>query len=208
MIFQDILKISGSILASIGGASIIILGCSSWLGKIWAARIQEKDKQQYQKELEELKANYVRDLEEKKSELEKRKILFNRYTENQFILYNDLYRSLYDLKIVGDRLWERAGKTNLKNFSQQLSKTKDSLEKSILLIEDNHYEQLTELLEAFSNYQIGKTRLIDLRNKPVDNYMDEEEISRIIRRNNIDRENYSSLIKEIGILFKKQIKLG
>ncbi|WP_017689853.1 hypothetical protein, partial [Paenibacillus sp. PAMC 26794] len=192
---------------SVGGAGAIILGVSNWLGKIWATRIQEKDRKNYQEDLEKLKASYLNDLEAKKAELEKSKILFARYSEHQFKLYNDLYRSLYELKIVADRLWERAGRATLQDFSKQLSKTKETLEKSMLLIEDRHYERLSELLDKFSEYKIGKEKLIDLRNRPTSNFRDEEAIRDVIRNNSKYKEEYSDLIKQIGILFKRQIKL-
>lgn len=209
MTFKDAISIIGTTFLAVGGAGGIILGISSWLGKLWAIRIQEKDRQKYQKELEELKANYINDLEEKKAELEKNKILFNRYTENQFALYTDLYGSLYDLKIVADRLWERAEYNALKEFSEQLNKTIITLEKSVLLIEDKHYEQLSELFDRFANYRIGKTELINLRNKPGNNFIvHNEDIRQVIRNNSIYKEEYTSLIKEIGVLFKKQISWG
>src|SRR6266545_315513 len=36
------------LVGSVGGASILILGLSSWLGKVWASRILEKDRATYQ----------------------------------------------------------------------------------------------------------------------------------------------------------------
>lgn len=44
MTWDDTFKIVTAMLTSVGGASIIILGLSSWLGKVWANRILEKEK--------------------------------------------------------------------------------------------------------------------------------------------------------------------
>jgi hypothetical protein len=57
---DEIFKISGAILASVGGAAAIIFAMSSWLGKVWANRILEKDKLAYSSELERLKISYIR----------------------------------------------------------------------------------------------------------------------------------------------------
>lgn len=209
MTFDDILKIAVTIVTSIGGAGAIILGLSNWLGNIWANRIHEKDRQKYQQELEALKASYTKDLEETKTKLENTKTLFNRYTEHQFILYTDLYRSLYDLKIAADRLWESAEYNTLRDFSQQLNTTINTVEKSVLLIEDRHYEQLSRLLDTFANYKVGKTELIQLRNRIQHNSaVNRVDIELVINNNNIQKEDYTVLIKEIGRLFKSQIKLG
>ena len=55
MSIDEIFKISGAILGSVGGAAVIIVGLSSWLGKVWANRILEKDKLAYSSELERIK---------------------------------------------------------------------------------------------------------------------------------------------------------
>lgn len=209
MTYEEIFKTITAVLASIGGAGVIIIGISSWLGKVWANRILEKDRFKYSSLLEELRIGYSRDLEERRSELEKSKTLFNRYSEHQFNLYNDLFRSLYDLKIAADNLWEVADFTRLRDFSIQLNSTINTIEKSILLIEDNHYEQLSKLLEEFSKFKVGKIELIYLRNMTVNNnQINNHDIQRVINNNSILKDRYSRLIKEIGGLFKKQIKLG
>ncbi|WP_059053644.1 hypothetical protein [Paenibacillus senegalimassiliensis] len=208
MDLQEAWNVIVAAVLSVGGAGAIIIAISSWLGRIWATHIQEKDRKNYQAELEKLKASYINDLEAKKRDYEKDKILFARYTEHQFKLYNDLYRSLYDLKIVADKLWEKAMEANLQDFSKQLSETTIILEKSILLIEDKHYERLSELLDKFSSYKIGKEKLIDLRNHSTYSPRDEKTIRDTIEINNKYREEYSNIIKQIGILFKRQIKIG
>lgn len=52
MSVEDVVKIAVSVVASLGGGSVIIWAVSSWLGRIWANRILEKDRLRYQKGLE------------------------------------------------------------------------------------------------------------------------------------------------------------
>ncbi|MGG1638734.1 hypothetical protein [Paenibacillus sp. NRS-1760] len=209
MTFQEVLNTITAVITSIGGASLVIVGISSWLGKVWANRILEKDRLRYTKTLEEIRLGYSKDLEEKKAELEKSNTLFFRYSEHQFNLYTDLYRSLYDLKVAADYLWEIAEFNRLRDFSEQLNNTMTIVNKSILLIEDDHYIQLTSLLEEFANYKIGKTELIKFRNMNMHNRpMQTEEISIVINNNQIIKTRYTELIQEIGKQFKRQMKLG
>ena len=56
---KEIFMVAGAILGSVGGASLLIMGLSSWLGKVWASRILEKDKLKYQSELEIIKNGTV-----------------------------------------------------------------------------------------------------------------------------------------------------
>jgi hypothetical protein len=39
----QLIEIAGAALAAIGSASIMLFAMSSWLGKIWASRILEKE---------------------------------------------------------------------------------------------------------------------------------------------------------------------
>ncbi len=49
-------EIAQAVLLSLGGGSLIIFACSSYLGKIWAKRILQNEKQAHDKELSEFKA--------------------------------------------------------------------------------------------------------------------------------------------------------
>ena len=57
MKLSEILQVSAAILASLGGAAAIILGFSSWLGKIWAERIVADAKAKHESVLAELRTN-------------------------------------------------------------------------------------------------------------------------------------------------------
>ncbi|KPL96897.1 hypothetical protein BCT19_17015 [Vibrio splendidus] len=52
MNFVDALNIVSAALVSIGGGSILILGLSSFLGKVWAQRILGSERAKYELELE------------------------------------------------------------------------------------------------------------------------------------------------------------
>jgi hypothetical protein len=48
-------EVAQAVLLSIGGGSLIILALSSWLGKIWASRILETDRNKYALEMESIR---------------------------------------------------------------------------------------------------------------------------------------------------------
>ena len=64
MTIKEVVTIAISVVASLGGGSVIIWAFSSWLGKVWANRILEKDRLRYQKELEAIKAELGRTSQE------------------------------------------------------------------------------------------------------------------------------------------------
>lgn len=73
---KEIFEVAGAILFSLGGGSVIIFALSSWLGKIWAQRIINK---------EEISNNYL---------LYSSQIQFNR----EYMIYSKLWLKLLNLK--------------------------------------------------------------------------------------------------------------
>jgi hypothetical protein len=51
----EITQIGGAILISCGGAGAIMMGLSSWLGKVWAKRILESDRNKYSLAMESIR---------------------------------------------------------------------------------------------------------------------------------------------------------
>jgi hypothetical protein len=102
MTVSDVLKIAASILVSLGGAGAIVIGLSSWLGKVWANRIMAGDRAKHDRALEQLRAELLRaneeDLNKLKSELEVQRHV--RIQEHQDKIA--IYRLVAD--IVGDIL--------------------------------------------------------------------------------------------------------
>lgn len=71
MSWEDILKIVATAIASVGGAGAIIWALSSFFGKMWANKILEKQKAEYQKDIEKYKNALSSELESVKATNEK-----------------------------------------------------------------------------------------------------------------------------------------
>src|SRR5690349_3590241 len=96
-------------LGTLGGVSVVVLGLSAWVGRVWAARISETERARHAEELERLKL-----------QLDLAKTQVQRISEAKFKLYNDVWSSLQDVRSIGDRLWERASKDELQEFIEAL----------------------------------------------------------------------------------------
>jgi hypothetical protein len=66
---NELFEIFVVIFGSLGGAGVLILGLSTWLGKVWANRLMAKEKAQHAEELESIKSNYTSQLELLKNQL-------------------------------------------------------------------------------------------------------------------------------------------
>ncbi len=138
-------------LTSVGGTVVVVGGLSAWLGKVWAARILEGDRNRYQTELELIKKQY-------EVHFDGLKAVLLRYSENQFDIYRELWGSLCELKLTTDDLWTRATPENVQRFSAQLNKSRFWLEKSSLFIEDEHYNTLRGVFDEFEQLLIEKEK--------------------------------------------------
>ncbi len=196
MNMDEIFKISGAIIGSVGGAAAIIFALSSWLGKVWASRILEKDKLAYSSELERIKNQLHTDAE-------RQQLVFSLYFEGQFKLYNDLWMSLSELQNEVESLWADASSRNLKSFVSALSKAKQKIRNSALLIDPEHYKEIMEVIGNLENYHVGKEKLINAR-RNIEN-VSQQEIQEIIVRNRDNREKITSFVNHMLEKMRGQI---
>ena len=191
-----------AMVVSVGGTSAFVFLLAKWFGDKLANNLLEKDKAKFQEELERLKTEYQTELEIKKKELEVSKTVFLRYSEHQFKLYNDLWKSLCDLKHIVEELWERAEIQKLKDFSKQLKTTKLTVEKSALLIEDIHYKDLIKILDNFGRFKFGKMTLISLQNRQTieleNSGVNETEIRQVIEQNRRTKQKNKTRVLKPG----------
>lgn len=76
----------------------------------------------------------------------------------------------------------------------------------MLLIEDEHYNALLELMTEFENFSVGKRRLVELRQVSSEEILDNiEDISGMIRDNGGSKERYDELVSVVGDSFRKHI---
>jgi hypothetical protein len=196
----EIVQTGGAILVSLGGAGAILMGMSSWLGRVWASRILEEDKNKYQTALEQLKSQYQLDVEKNKS-------VFLRYSESQFTLYNTVWVALCDLEKSADQLWAAATRTYVRDFAKALSDAKHEVRKGALIIEVEHYQSLLDLFSEFEGFQFGKSKLLQLRRERerLDN-LDENEIRYVIDNNSEIRDKFKIILDDVKTKFSSQLK--
>ena len=175
------------------------------------ATILDAYNNKHEKELEVIKTKYASELENTKNELEKAKSQFLRYSEKQFELYNDLWKVLLYTKRQADLLWQKADPNQIPSFSEQIRLTRNAISDNLLLIEEEHYEKLIQLIEQFEQFQFGKLKLIDIRiqiegGEQVQQIISKADAQNTINKNRRTKEKYDKLIMDIGKSFREQIK--
>ena len=206
----EYVKLVIAFIVSIGGSSAVIVGLAKWFGDFMSHRLLDTYNNKHERELEALKSKYAGELEETKSELEKTKLQFVRYSEKQFELYNDLWKVLLYTKQQADMLWQKADPAQIPAFSEQIRQTRRAIDDNLLLIEEEHYNKLIQLIEQFEQFQFGKLKLVEIRSQFDEGEegvgISKNEIQSTIRKNRKTKETYDALIMDIGKSFRKQIK--
>lgn len=179
---------------------------AKWLGSFLSNRLLDSYKNRHETELENLKSKFASELEQTKNELEKAKLQFIRYSEKQFDLYNDLWKVLLLTKQQADMLWLQEEPSQVPGFSEQIRLTRNAIDNNLLLIEEEHYDKLIQLIEQFEQFQFGKLKLIDIRTNSQQTPITKLEAQSTIRKNKKTKETYDKLIMDIGKSFREQIK--
>lgn len=207
MALIEYVKLATAFIVSIGGASVIVLGLSKWFGDFLSHRLLDSYNNKHEQELERIKNKYAKELEETKSAIEKARLQFARYSEKQFESYNSLWKILLYTKHQADMLWETLDPLQIPSFSEQIRLTKDAINENLLLIEEDHYDKLIQLINQFEQFEFGKKKLIDLRGEiSEDEKISEEETKITINYNKATKESYDKLIIDIGKSFRIQLK--
>lgn len=209
MAIIEYVKLAAAFFLSIGGASVVVVALAKWLGGFMSSRLLDSYNNKHETELENLKNKYANELEKTRTDLEKAKLQFIRYSEKHFELYNDLWKVLLYTKQQADMLWEKADPAQIPAFSEQIRLTKNAINDNLLLIEEEHYNKLIELINQFEQFQFGKQKLIEIR-VSYDNIqtpsISKEDTKVTIAQNKKTKENYDKLIMDIGKTFRNQIK--
>ena len=146
---------------SILTSGVIIVGLSSWLGKVWANRILEKDKLKYTLEIEWLKTKYTQELEKYKVQTEKSIFVHKLQYEKEFEIYSEIWESLFDLHVNTQQL-----RPILDKLPEDVEERK---EEKITRAENfsNSYNRFSKLVKKYSPfYPKGiYDSFIELRNK-------------------------------------------
>lgn len=105
MEIKEIVAISGTILAFLGGGVAIVFAFSNWLGKVWANRLIEKERAEHNKELEPLKSKFLKETESYKIKVKKSELLFEKQFEaaSEFVAF---FRSLSPAYSFPNMDWE------------------------------------------------------------------------------------------------------
>lgn len=93
-ILEEIFKVAGALIVSIGGSGAILFGLSSWLGKVWANRILETEKKKFAMEIEKYKSKLNKEINIANSIIDKAVYVTKLQYDKEFSIYLEIWEKL------------------------------------------------------------------------------------------------------------------
>lgn len=91
---QNIINVISIVIVSVGGTGVIILGISSWIGKILLNKFAEKYKSKYEKEIESYKGEIDAQLN-KLDKIEEKALYITKVNyDNEYKIYMEIWPKL------------------------------------------------------------------------------------------------------------------
>jgi len=186
-----IVKIVSGIIGTISISSAVIW----WFVKLTANTLADN----YKKKIEH---DFERKIESYKSQLEILRVTTLKYNDKQFELYIDLWKNLQELKFACIDLWNKVDYVNLRKFETALKRTHQQVETTSILLEENHYVELVEIIGNLQEFDTGKEKLIEARRTDAD----ESTIRQIIDFNRQRKDRCLQIIETMKTSIKATIK--
>lgn len=101
MIWKTVL----AIIASVGGGGVIILGLSSYIGKLWADRLLQKKSQDFERELEAYKKDLSIEVERYRIKAEELTYVSKVQFETEYEIYKVIFAALFDFAAASSNLF-------------------------------------------------------------------------------------------------------
>lgn len=105
---MDFMSILTTILPTVGATLAVVAGFSTWLGKVWAARILEADRHKYANKIEELRARLQVETRHEIIVLENAFAVFKekdlKSHHDKVEIYRSLYKPIFELIYELERL--------------------------------------------------------------------------------------------------------
>lgn len=107
----EVFQVAGAIIASVGGSGVILLGLSSWLGKVWASRILENEKRDHAIEIEDFKSRLNKEITVVNSIIDKSVHVTKLQYDKEFLIYLEIWEKLANCVISTKNLYPKFGST-------------------------------------------------------------------------------------------------
>jgi len=91
---REVWETAAAVVASLGGGGLIVIGLSTWLGRVWAERILSADRAKYAREIAELQGSLERTTRLLQGEIEKTIFVSKTHFETEFQILREIWEKV------------------------------------------------------------------------------------------------------------------
>ncbi len=117
-----------------GGTTVLIVGLSTWLGKIWANRILSNEKNEFQKELEFYKTALQVEIVKVNHRNEKAMFVSKLQYEKEYNIYLEISEKLFDCVLKSLSLFQMFGSDDIKEHQKKVDEFAKSINSYTIVI--------------------------------------------------------------------------
>lgn len=213
ILIEQIFSYIGKFVAAVGGAGVIIIGCSSWISKIWAEKFLLNEKETMQKDIEKYKSKLNEQLEILKSENDKINYITKTQFDAEFKIYQELSESCFKMFYCESQLFNELDRyyvndpINPENEIKKQQKERCiNAKNAVVKFQNTLYKYAAfiteEMYERYKNFKkMNSDQVIDYENMYVN---DIEDVQKEYRENGI--KNCYKMAKDIEKEFEEITK--
>jgi len=119
MTIADAWRVALAVLASLGGGSLIVAALSSWLGKVWADRLMQRDRAKYSEELEKLRSSLEQSQRLLQGEIEKTLFVTKTHFETEFHILREIWQEVSVVRASMAQLRPKTGIVDVRQTKEE-----------------------------------------------------------------------------------------
>lgn len=185
------------ILATVGGTGVIVMGVSKVLSNVLQDRLKEQERKRTELELEATRHLH-----------NTRRVQADKFAGSQYEIYLELWETLQALRLTVDALWEKVTKQNISNLIRQLHTTKQKVNNWSIFFDEDHLQQLRDIIKAIESFSTGKLSLEEIRSRNDFNYLRVDEIKNQVERNQHYKYQLEELLENLRRNFRDRLSAG
>ena len=182
------------VMATIGGAGVVIISGLKLLGTILSDRIARKEQR-----------NIDSELERERQEYGVRRVQADLFAKSQFDVYLQLWAVLQELQLAIDAAWQSASPANVERLVDRIGATEKQLNAWSVLIDEKQLREIRRILGIVQGFKAGKEYLTQLR---FDSPVDDDSMRSIqvqIERNRALRDQFATALDRLRRVFRDRM---
>jgi len=207
MTVADAWSVALAVLTSLGGGGLIVASLSSWLGKVWADKLMQKDRAKHAEDLEKLRSRLEQSQRLLQAEIEKALFVSKAHFETEFKILREVWEGVSEARSAISLMRPWTGYPAVKSekeayFSESLERFLGTLDRLRISVDNNSPFYPEEIFVAFDKLiRIAQAERDELVHDKGDRFAPEW-----FNRGGVNRDLYLAQASECSKLIRQRLE--